>query len=344
MGDGFTGSFPIDFVIPWVDGADPAWQEEKRKYSGEDTASSDSRDSRYRDWDLLKYWFRGVEQCAPWVNRIYFITNGQLPDWLNLEAEKLVHVKHADYMPEEYLPTFSANPIELNFHRISDLSEHFVYFNDDFFLLRPVEPEYFFRDGLPVFVSELRPIIARRGSKGMANIYVNDMSVINERFTAKEIVKNRKNWFSPVTHSWKCILLSLYFSRNEYCIGFRNHHVAVPTLKSTMERIWKEEPELLDATSRRRLRDSRDVNQYVFRYWQYATNQFAAEKADNIGRYFEIQADTSEICSAIRERKFPQVCLNDMNLISTEQELERAQGEITEAFESIFPEKSRFES
>ena len=338
------GSFPIDFVIPWVDGADPVWQEEKRKYSGEDTASSDSRDSRYRDWDLLRYWFRGVEQCAPWVNRIYFVTNGQLPDWLNPGAEKLVHVKHADYMPEEYLPTFSSHPIELNLHRISDLSEHFVYFNDDFFLLRPVEPEFFFRDGLPVFSSELRPIIARPRYKGMANIHINNTQFINNRFKTREIVKNRKNWFSPLTHSWKAVFSNLFFSRFEYCVGFRNPHFAVPTWKSTIERIWEEEPEQLDAVSRRRFRDTRDVSQYLFRYWHYATNQFVAEKAERIGKYYEIQEHNGKLCTAIRERKYPQVILNDMALVSSDEDMQRVREELAAAFESVFPEKTQYES
>jgi len=335
--------YPIDFVVPWVDGSDPLWQQEMRKHSGEDLSSSDSRDSRYRDWGLLKYWFRGVEQCAPWVHRVYFVTNGQLPEWINLAAPKLVHVKHADYMPEEYLPTFSSHPIELNLHRISELSEHFVYFNDDFFLLRRVSPEFFFRDGLPVLSSELRPIIARPHYKGMANIHINNMQFINNRFKTGEIVKNRKNWFSPQTHSWKAVAFNLFFSRFEYCIGFRNPHFAVPTRKSTMERVWQEDPGLLDAVSRRRFRDTRDVSQYLFRYWQYATNQFVAEKADRIGKYYEIQNDTDTVCRVIRKRLVPQVILNDMALVSAEEDVRRVREELIAAFESIFPEKSQYE-
>lgn len=331
-------------MIPWVDGADPAWQEEKRKYSGEETAFTDSRDSRYRDWGLMKYWFRSIEQCAPWVNRIYFVTNGQLPEWLNLEAEKLVHVRHSDYMPEEYLPTFNVNPIELNLHRIPGLSEHFVYFNDDLFLLKPVGPEYFFRNGLPVFASELRPIIARRGLNLMASIYINNISVINERFKTKDIIKNKRNWFSPRTHSWRMVCKNAFYSRFEYCVGFRNPHFAVPTRKSTMELLWREEPALLDATSKRRFRDSRDVTQYLFRYWQYATNQFAAERPDRIGRYYELKDQNDAICQVIREHKTSQICINDSEMFSSEESLIKTKEELIAAFDSIFPEKSRFES
>jgi hypothetical protein len=126
----------IDFVLTWVDGSDPVWQAERAKY---DTSGITGNNAHYRDWGTLKYWFRSVERFAPWVRKIHFVTCGQVPEWMNTEHPKLNLVNHADYIPAEYLPTFSANPIELNFHRIAGLSEQFVYFNDDTFLSSPVE-------------------------------------------------------------------------------------------------------------------------------------------------------------------------------------------------------------
>ena len=137
----------IDFVMPWVDGSDPAWREEFLKYralqapqgepacdTGTAAGAVDASEERYRDWDTLRYWFRGVERFAPWVNRIHFITWGHLPAWLDTAHPKLHVVRHADYIPSPYLPTFNSCPIELNMHRIEGLAEHFVYFNDDTFL------------------------------------------------------------------------------------------------------------------------------------------------------------------------------------------------------------------
>ena len=67
----------IDFVITWVDGSDPVWdmqrQETLRKQGIFVDESLDNSTARYRDWDILKYWFRGVETFAPWVNQIHFI-------------------------------------------------------------------------------------------------------------------------------------------------------------------------------------------------------------------------------------------------------------------------------
>ena len=74
----------IDFVMIWVDGNDPEWQKEKNKYDSSDE-KGDNTIVRYRSWDNLQYWFRGIEKFAPWVNKVHFVTWGHLPPWLNKE-------------------------------------------------------------------------------------------------------------------------------------------------------------------------------------------------------------------------------------------------------------------
>ena len=67
----------IDFVLPWVDGSDSAWIKQRNEYLG--IKNDQTQDSRFRDWENLQYWFRGVEKFAPWVNHIYFVTWGHIP-------------------------------------------------------------------------------------------------------------------------------------------------------------------------------------------------------------------------------------------------------------------------
>ena len=139
------GKQEIDFVITWVDGSDDRWQKEKqetRKHLGI-VADVDDRKERYRDWDNLQYWFRGVEKYALWVRKIHFVTWGHLPKWLNTDHPKLRVVNHEDFIPREYRPTFNSHTIEWNLHRIPDLAEQFVYFNDDMFLTNQVYEEDF---------------------------------------------------------------------------------------------------------------------------------------------------------------------------------------------------------
>ena len=73
----------FDFVLRWVEGADSAWIQQRNEYLG--IKNDQTQDSRFRDWENLQYWFRGVEKFAPWVNHIYFVTWGHIPSWLNTD-------------------------------------------------------------------------------------------------------------------------------------------------------------------------------------------------------------------------------------------------------------------
>lgn len=91
-------------------------------------------------------------------------------------------MKHEDFLPPEVLPTFSSHAIEMNLHRIPGLTEHFVYFNDDTFLIRPVSETAFFRDGLPCTYGGEYPI-ELVGEIGIwQHAAVNDLGVINAHF------------------------------------------------------------------------------------------------------------------------------------------------------------------
>jgi hypothetical protein len=207
----------VDFVLPWVDGSDPAWQEEFSTYSG---LEGDARKNRYRDWENLHYLFRGVEKFAPWVRKIHFITWGHLPDWLNTEHPKVAVVRHGDFMDEKNLPIFNCNPFEVNLHRIPGLSERFVYFNDDFFLLGDINPERFFYRGLPRDILSFNAI----AQSPIAHIKINNIQAINRHFDKfKVVVKNFCKIFNfryPVIEIVKSLLLIPW----PFMTGFLDHH------------------------------------------------------------------------------------------------------------------------
>ena len=144
----------IDFVVTYLDSTDKKWQEERAKYSGENLDSRNS-EARYRNMDNFQYWFRAIERYAPWVNKIHLVTWGHVPEWLDTTNPKINIVKHDDYIPKEYLPTFNSNVLDLNLDRIPGLSENFVYFNDDIFLNSKTEPSDFFKNNLPLLRGNL---------------------------------------------------------------------------------------------------------------------------------------------------------------------------------------------
>lgn len=324
----------IDVIIPWVDGSDPKWLEEKSKYQPQ--KENDDRVNRYRDWGILKYWFRGIEKFAPWVRRVHFITWGHLPEWLDTTNPKLHIVNHKDYIPQEYLPVFSSHPIELNMHRIEGLADQFVYFNDDMFLIDHVKPEHFFRDGLPVDTVAEVPLRFMPG--GIDHIIANNLTVINKHFSKREtVMKNKKLWFSLKAPS--AALKNLYMLAFNGFSSFDNPHIPIPYLKSTLGDVWEKEPEILESTSSHKFRSNEDVNQWLFRYWQFAKGTFVQGKNAE-GKFFSIGRDNEEIASAIRDQRFKMICLSDDNV---ELDFEKEQAYLTNLFETLFPEKSSFE-
>jgi len=100
--------------------------------------------NRYRDSEELRYSLRSLVKNAPWIRRIYIVTDNQIPYWLNLENERVSVISHEEiFLNKSHLPVFSSPAIEANIHRIPGLSKQFIYFNDDVFLGSKTHPEDF---------------------------------------------------------------------------------------------------------------------------------------------------------------------------------------------------------
>ena len=326
----------IDFVLAWVDGADKEWLEERRKYNP--AKGADNSAARYRDWENLQYWFRGVEKFAPWVNRIYFVTCGHIPPWLNTSHPKLKLIRHSDYMKPEYLPTFNINSIELNFHRIPELSEQFVYFNDDMFLLKSVKEEDFFKDGLPRDCCIETALVQDDIRNPFASMLMNDAALVNMHYSKREVIKKHwKKWFNP--SYGKMALRNLLMLPYRDFSSFKYTHLPSAFLKSTYEQLWDEEGSFLDEVCRNRFRTSFDVNQYVLKYWQYMEGKFVPQ-SPKIGKFYTIGLHDEQIHSAIRKQQCQMICINDTADVG---DFEKQKKRIIQSFESILPKKSSFE-
>jgi stealth protein CR2/Stealth-like protein len=151
----FTGTlldditFPIDVVYTWVDGSDPEWRARrdraKMRVPVERLNPLAANESRYLSRDELRYSLRSLHLFAPWVNHVWVVTDRQVPRWLDRTHPRVTVVDHRSVFADPTaLPSFNSHAIESQLHRIPGLSEHFLYFNDDVLLGRPVVPHLFF--------------------------------------------------------------------------------------------------------------------------------------------------------------------------------------------------------
>ena len=327
----------IDFVITWVDMDDPVWQADFKKYSGNPGNTENGvSEARFRDYGFLKYWFRGVEKFAPWVRRIHFVTCGQKPAWLNTDNPKIHLVSHKDYIPGQFLPTFNSVVIEYYLHRIPGLAEHFVYFNDDFFITDNLRTERFFKNGMPC---DIAAFLYNPSWSQWYKTLRNNIDIINDYFDKKEVTaRDREKWFYPGYGSkarWNYILK--HYGK---FITLRTPHNAQPYLKSTFEEVWSAVGDKLTEASVNRFRAPSDYSPELFRTWQICKGNFEPYNTYRDTRMFPLLIRSKQAVKAIYDQSYSLVCLNDnAHIRNYAQVMENIKG----AFEHILPEKSCFE-
>ncbi|WP_029321024.1 stealth family protein [Butyrivibrio sp. AE3004] len=337
----------IDIVIPWVDGSDPLWLSEKRLYDEKMPFLDDSINSnqRYRDWGLMRYWFRGIEKNMPFINKIFFVTWGHVPDWLNIDHEKLVIIKHKDYIPDKYLPTYNSNVIELNLHRIEDLSENFILFNDDVFVISQTTEDMFYKNNLPCDMPQCEILFNYDLTSVFEHIVFNNLGIINKHFgEQRRPLKAVLKWVSPI-YGRKIMLSNLNKLAFKRITGFKDQHLAIPHKKSVFQSIWELENENLDRVCMNRYRTAMDISTWLMKYWNLVTGNFTPINTSLIGEYLGFQNEKSldEICNKIVRKEKPILVINDTIDGTDEQLFFRCQKRLVDAFERILPEKSSYE-
>jgi len=327
----------IDFAVTWVDMDDPQWKKDFAAYAGRiDNSKNEVSEARFRDYGFLKYWFRGVEKFAPWVRRIHFITCGQKPDWLNTANPKLSPVDHKDYIPELFLPCFNSNVLEYYLHKIPGLSEHFVYFNDDFFITNAVGQDRFFRNGLPCDIAAFR---FNSDMSQWSKMLRNNLRIINQHFNKPEVMSRfGDKWYNKI-YGKKGRLNYLFKPYNKF-MALRTPHNAQPFLKSTFEELWLAAKEELTEASTHRFRTSKDLTPELFRTWQVCKGNFEPYNTYDDTKMFPLILKSRQAVEAVRNQSYKLVCLNDNVHIRN---YGKVMKNIQDAFESILPEKSSFE-
>ncbi len=341
----------IDVVLLWVDGNDPEWQKEYSKYKQrvKDQDPLATSIARYQDWENLQYIFRGIEQFMPWVRKIHFITCGHKPSWLNVNHPKLHCHSHKDiFYNLDHLPTFNSNAIEFNLVGIPDLSEKFILFNDDTFVVQATEPERFFKNGIPVDFLALgfphRGWLYNKLRKHTVfmDTMVNNICELNGNFRKKELLKKNKRFFYNQTYPWA-------FNFKNRIVNFisRNFEVMVinhqpqPHLKSTIFEVKSACKEIYDKTSASKFRDRNNITQYLFRFWNLAQGNFVPHYfTDHLLLDIKTRESLENNIEKIANKRF--VCAND-NLL-TNSDFDYCKALLNPKLNEILPDKSSFES
>ncbi len=256
-------------------------------YFGDDKTQSDTypfvrRKRMYAGSRIIQF-IRNVIQYADWVRYIFIICIDPLPDDPVLHDERIITVNPSEFMPPSCVDSENINAIELNLHRISGLSEQFVYFPSGSFLIGKVKPSFFFRDGLPCdYAVESMfetPDMYER------HVLINDILQIKAKFNRNESLSYyRWKFLSPRylpgmiqnTYFWFLRYWEIgWRSRRGDFWGFEDHNFPLCTLKSLCEKLWTVFPEALKGTCSHISENEKDVDHSLIRFYQYASGQFS---------------------------------------------------------------------
>jgi Protein of unknown function (DUF3184). len=308
----------IDVVYTWVDSSDPRWMVKKAMFSENATLNSGDHSYRYLSRDELKYSIRSIAKYAPWVRNIYIVTDEQKPDWLRVSSKVRV-IDHREIFPDpSVLPVFNSHAIESCLHRIPELSEFFIYFNDDVFLGRPVKPTHFFDD------------------VGRSLVYISQASFIDPTIPPELQVPT-----DVAAYNMQALV------KRDF--GFtptrKMMHTPHPLRKSVMEEICDLYPEQIEITRKARVRSATDlaVPSMFYPYFAWATGRAVLRKPGSTKyRYFDTgKSDFRLAVSAITKDPPHFFCAN----VTYHEEIDTVEQAkiLTKMFKTLYPTKSKVE-
>lgn len=308
--------FPVDVVYTWVDGNDPAWQRRRADFGHTGYHTESANAARYLSRDELRYSLRALEQNAPWVRHVYVVTDRQRPAWLLDRHPRITVVDHSEIFADpSALPTFNSHAIESRLHHIPGLAEHFLYFNDDMFLGRPVTPQDFFL------------------SNGMTRTFFSPSQVPRWERTLGD---------RPVDAAGKNnrrLLLDNFGS----AIVQKVRHAPYALRRSVLQEIEREFADAHRATSHSRFRSADDISipSSLYHYYAYFTGR--AVPSDISFAYLDLARPEIQrrlgILLARRDRQA--FCINDT--LSDGHDIDRQTAMLGRFLDSYYPVPSPFE-
>ena len=279
---------PIDLVLPYVSAQDPLWQKQYLKYN-KPAVSKQAKDiSRFREFGTIDLLLQLINKYCPWFRYIYLVV--QMPSQVPSCVEKYDKVKivyHKDIIPEEYLPTFNSNTIDLFLWKIPDLAEHYIYANDDIYPIGELTKDDFFDEtGNPKLF-----------------MYKVDYDANNNRISYRRTLKNSEKLCNPN-----------YKETGEI---YRDGHSWDPMRKSTWQMLFdKFSNEIYYSLTR--FRDGINITQQLYTYWVYFNEDYSIRKFHTL--YSTLSMNGYNILSTIlkSDKEYKIVCINDKFCVDEE--------------------------
>lgn len=325
----------IDIVVAWVNGNDPTWLKKKNQYVNDIEKNNPDigGNKRFKDTGLFKYWFRGIEKYAPWVHKIYLVTDNQIPDFLNVSHAKLEIIDHKEIIDEQYLPVFNSSAICLSVSKIPNLSNNFIFFNDDMFLINPTKKEDFFKNNLPRDMA-IQGVLAPSTNDMFWKTRAKLISVINNKFDKKKMIKKHLFKWVSIHYPLKYNIRNLILYKYDYFTDLYNPHIPHSYNKSSFESVYQSNEEEIIKTLSSKFRKEDNLTEWLIRYYQLVQGKFVPTNLNKYGLVMD--ANDEDVDKQVNSKKYKYLCINND---TSGDKLDK----IIKAFENKLGKKSSFE-
>lgn len=246
----------IDAVIPWVNGNDKNWQQKINQHLTTKIDFNNKKESvRFNSIGEIDIAIKSIIKFAPFFKNIFLVTDEQTPDAFEflkaLGKSSGINLEIIDHKiifdgNEEFLPCFNSTSIISLIHKIPNLSEHYVLFNDDTFILNKASVEDFFIDGLPV--------LRGKWEKYYSNLFFKKLYY---RFLSSKKERNR--------HSKGTLRKSMQkgakLAEDRKNVFLKRFHTPISMRKSTLVNFFSDKNTLLKDNIKYKFRDNN--NQFI---------------------------------------------------------------------------------
>lgn len=286
---------PVDVVFTWVNDTDDEWRERyvlANEQAQEDLGLYAKDNARFENHNELYYSVYSVLTYLKWVNRIFIVTDNQTPDWIEeIDSNKITIIDHKQIIDSQYLPTFNSHVIEANLHKIPNLSEDFIYFNDDVFVARPLPREHFFSKNGNASMFLAKKSLAKMRKKGVMT------PTLFACFNCQELLKEQYQVEvdMPLVHTY------------------------IPLKKSYYEQAWQLYENQITAFLPNKFRSNNDLNLASFLVPYLMFLEGCAVTRAEVCYYFNIRTANAMaqynklLAKKLRNEAPHSICANDFN-------------------------------
>ena len=233
----------IDAVITWVDGSEPNY---KLKLE-ENLKNKKIINRQYTQANEIDFCVASIIKFAPFVRKIFIVTDKQKPRFSGIRhmvsLEKIEIIDHEEIFRDnlDCMPSFNIRSIDALLFKIKNLSDKFIYFNDDMFLIKETTKEDWFKDNKAVLTGSW----AKTYNKQLIK-------------TISHKIKNLLN-IRPSFNAAQSKAANIVGFHNRY---FKSFHCGRPQIKSVIKDFYDKNPQRLISQIRYKFRDGRQYMPY----------------------------------------------------------------------------------